>query len=89
MQQVHFVKSFSQGQITIPKTVRSALDLSSEFWLKLQLVEGKILAEPVDKPVSKKAYKQSLLHIDTKWYKESDQKIVRESVKKRLSALYS
>jgi AbrB family looped-hinge helix DNA binding protein len=49
MNTVGYVKSFSKGQITIPKEVREVLGIGDEFWLKLSIENGKIVAEPVER----------------------------------------
>lgn len=66
MNGVRFVKSFSKGQITIPKEMRDALGIVHEFWLKLSVQNGKIIAEPVEKEkneetLNKTAYRKKLL----------------------------
>lgn len=38
----------SKGQLVIPKPVREALNLSSGDQLRIKVVEGKIVLEPVD-----------------------------------------
>jgi len=63
MEMVRFVKSFSKGQITIPKELREALGILDEFWLRLSVQDGKIIAEPVEKKKDKSAYKAMLLQM--------------------------
>lgn len=63
MNKAVFIKSFSKGQITIPKKIRDAIGLSSDFWLKVSVDSGKIIAEPVDEgsEKNKQKWKKSLL----------------------------
>lgn len=63
MNTIRFVKSFSKGQITIPKEFRDAFGITGEFWLKLSLAGNKIIAEPVEHSKEKLSYKQKLLQI--------------------------
>ncbi len=65
MDTVRYIKSFSKGQITIPKDLREALGIVDEFWLKLYLEDGKIIAEPIEKKGNKEKYRKSLLNIKT------------------------
>lgn len=58
---VRFVKSFSKGQITIPKEIRDMFGIGDEFWLKLSVDAGKIIAEPVKKGFNKKEWIKKLL----------------------------
>ncbi len=63
MDAARYIKSFSKGQITIPKEIREILGMADEFWLKLYLEDGKIIAEPVEKERNKEKYRKSLLNI--------------------------
>jgi len=62
---IKYIKSFSNGQVTIPKDIRESLGLGEDFWLKLSVAEGRIIAEPMEVSQDKKSYKDSLLGIDT------------------------
>jgi antitoxin PrlF len=72
MQAIRFVKSFSRGQITIPKEIREELGVSEEFWMKMFVDNGKIVVEPVQKIPSKEEYLKKLLSLDTSWFTEED-----------------
>lgn len=63
-----FVKSFSSGQVTIPKDFRERLSLGNDFWLKLVLEDNRIVAEPVAKTNSSAAYSKKLLGIKGSWF---------------------
>ena len=67
MNTVRFVKSFSRGQITIPKDIRDWLGISEEFWLKLSVQEGKIIAEPAEEKTNKSVYAKKLLKLKGDW----------------------
>lgn len=58
-----YIKSFSNGQVTIPKDIRDVLGMGDNFWLKVSVAEGRIIAEPLENNQDKKSYKQSLLGI--------------------------
>lgn len=60
---IQFIKSFSKGQITIPKEVRELLGIQDEFWLKLWTEDGKIIAEPVKQKVDKTLWRRQLLQM--------------------------
>jgi bifunctional DNA-binding transcriptional regulator/antitoxin component of YhaV-PrlF toxin-antitoxin module len=83
MQSVKYIKSFSRGQITIPKDLREELGVPEEFWMKIFIDDGKLVVEPVSKEISKDDYVQSLLSMDTSWFTEDDyqdyQKIRQEA----------
>lgn len=65
MNNVKYIKSFSNGQVTIPKDIRDSLGIGENFWLKLFVSEGKIIAEPMEENQDKQAYKKTLLGIKT------------------------
>jgi len=82
---IKYIKSFSQGQITIPKEFREELGLENEFWLKLQLVNQVIVAEPMEdeKKINQKEYAESLLEVDGSWFDREDYKKRRKETRKR------
>lgn len=84
MTNVRFVKSFSKGQITIPKELRDVLGIMGEFWLKLYIQNGKIIAEPVEKEVNQSEYLKTLLSIKGKWVSEDEIKKNRTTVEKQI-----
>ena len=84
MNTVRFVKSFSRGQITIPKAFRDAFGIKEEFWLKLSLAEGKMIAELVEKENDKKEYAKNLLSVKGEWLSEKEIEENRAEVEKRM-----
>ena len=80
---IKYIKSFSQGQITIPKEFRDELGLAPEFWLKLQLVNQTIVAKPIEKTISKKEYLDRLLKIKGDWFDLADYQKMRRDLRKR------
>lgn len=84
MNTVKFVKSFSKGQITIPKDIRDWLGISEEFWLKLSVQDGKIIAEPTEVKNNKSAYATKLLKIKGDWLKPKEIKANRSQIEKQL-----
>lgn len=84
MNNVRFVKSFSKGQITIPKEIRDALGIMNEFWLKLSLENGKIIAEPIEKEQNKTAWRKSLLQMKSILIDPEEIKKNREDVEKQI-----
>ncbi len=87
MDTVRFIKSFSKGQITIPKEFRKAIGVRDNFWLKLSIKSGKIIAEPVEKEKDKEAYSQKLLTIKGQWFSSKEFSRTREEVEKRFKSL--
>lgn len=68
---VRYIKSFSKGQITIPKEIRDEFGMENDFWLKLYTQEGKIIAEPIgEKKMNKKEWTKMLLTLKTNWFDE-------------------
>jgi AbrB family looped-hinge helix DNA binding protein len=91
MQQVKFIKSFSKGQITIPKEIRKLLGVEDEFWMKAYVDNGKLIVEPVTttvKPkISNEEYLRKLLSLKTDWFTkevEEDYKKVREEIEEHV-----
>ena len=84
MNTVRFVKSFSKGQITIPKEVRDELGIINEFWLKLYIQNGRIIAEPIEKDRDKAGYAKRLLKIKGKWFNENEIAKNREQVERQI-----
>ena len=87
MHTVRYIKSFSKGQITIPKEFRDMVGIGDEFWLKLSVQDGKFIAEPVEQEQTAEDYAQKLLTIDTDWFCEEDYKAIREEVEERMKRL--
>lgn len=85
MNTVRFVKSFSNGQITIPKEFRDTFGIAKEFWLKLSLEDGKIIAEPIEKGKNKTEYAQTLLAIKGDWFDETELKTNRDQIEKQIN----
>lgn len=85
MNSVRFVKSFSKGQITIPKELRKMLGIASEFWLKLYIQNGKIIAEPIEAQKDKTVYAKKLLNIKGKWLNPEEITKNRRQVEKQMS----
>lgn len=83
-----YIKSFSHGQITVPKEFREELGLGDEFWLKLYIDQNKIVGEPVGPKITLKSYREKLLKLDTSWFSEkkwqAESKKIREEIKRRL-----
>jgi len=68
---IRYIKSFSKGQITIPKEFRQALGMGDEAWLKLYLENSRIIAEPVEeKKMSREEWRKKLLTLKTTWFDE-------------------
>lgn len=84
---VRFVKTFSKGQITIPKEFREVLGKGSDFWLKMYLSNGKLVAEPVEQEQknSKKNYAKKLLTIKGDWFSYKEYKRNRAQIEKQIS----
>ncbi len=88
MSDVQFVKSFSRGQITIPKDIRDSLGMSEDFWLKLIISDGKIIAEPITdgQKVDKDTWRKNLLQMSQIDINLNEVKEIREQVEKRLKS---
>lgn len=84
MQAVKFIKSFSRGQITIPKDIRATLGVPEEFWMKIFVDAGRLVVEPVQTKKLKGNYLKSLLTMKTDWYSESDAKEVRNEIEEHV-----
>jgi AbrB family looped-hinge helix DNA binding protein len=85
MNTTKYVKSFSKGQITIPKEVRDLFGLVGDFWLRLSVVDGKMIIEPLEKNQDKAFYTKSLLSIKGDWLHVDEIKKNREEVEKQLT----
>lgn len=82
-----FIKTFSKGQITIPKEFRDQLGLHHEFWLKITINNGKIIAEPVDvsdKKQVKSLYRKRLLKLNGTLDLRNDVKEIRKEIEDKL-----
>lgn len=86
MNTVRFIKSFSRGQITIPKEIRKTIGVGDDFWLKIYIDDNKLIAEPVGEPKDKNKYLESLLKIKGDWFSFKDYRSVRSQTEKRLKA---
>lgn len=84
MNTVRYIKSFSKGQITIPKEMRKTIGVGDDFWLKVYIDDNKLIAEPVGEPEDKSKYLESLLKIKGDWFLLKDYKSIRNQIEKRL-----
>lgn len=97
--QPKFIKPFSRGQVTIPKTYRDYLGIDEESWLKVSLQNKKILLQPVksirvkESRVAKakidlNTYRENILKIKGAWFGEKefkDFKKMRREIEERLA----
>ena len=81
-----FVKSFSRGQITIPKVFRDKLGVENDFWLKMAIDGNRLIAEPVSDEPRPKNLADKLLSVKGDWFNLSDWKKTRVEVSRRLNA---
>lgn len=88
MNTISFVKSFSKGQITIPKKLRKAVGLRDDFWLKLSIEEGKIIAEPVGEEKNASGYSQKLLKVKGDWFSQDELEVNRQEIEKKLKDIH-
>lgn len=88
MNQAVFIKSFSKGQITIPKKIRDSIGLSNDFWLKVSIDKGNIIAEPIKEEQIDKSYPQKLLTIKGDWFSQKEFQKIRLQTTQRLKDLY-
>ena len=84
MDTIRFVKSFSKGQITIPKSLRDSLGMTDDFWLKLYAQNGRIIAEPVNEEKNKADYAKKLLTVKGKWFSADEIVDNRKQIEKQL-----
>lgn len=87
MQLQKYIKSFSSGQITIPREFRERLSLGNEFWLKLVLVENKIVAEPMDQPHPDPSFSRKLLGVKGDWFNLQGWKKMRKEIRSRIDTM--
>lgn len=80
---IHYIKSFSKGQITLPKVIRDSLGLGNDFWLKIYEEKGKIVAEPAESTQSRLTYLEKLKEIKGGWYDETEWKALRQQSQNR------
>jgi bifunctional DNA-binding transcriptional regulator/antitoxin component of YhaV-PrlF toxin-antitoxin module len=80
-----YIKSFSKGQITIPKEMRDGLGLGDVFWLKLYVENEKIVGEPLEREGDSSEYQKKLLNIDGSWFDSEDYKKMRNDIERRFS----
>ena len=81
-----FVKSFSKGQITIPKVFRDKLGVENDFWLKMAIDGNRLIAEPVFDELRPKNLANKLLSVKGDWFNLSDWKKTRAEVSRRFNA---
>lgn len=84
MTSVRYIKSFSKGQVTIPKAIRDHLGLGDDFWLKLEVQGQKILAEPTQGASDPEAFLHELLQMNGGWLTPQEQQRMRQKIELRL-----
>jgi len=84
---VRFIKSFSKGQITIPKEFRDAFGIENEFWLKIYVADRKIIAEPMEQKKDRLKWRKRLLKMKpiniSMEEIEKNREEIEEQIKKR------
>lgn len=85
MNTIKYIKSFSKGQITIPKEMREALGIGEDFWLKVYLAKGKIIAEPFEEKKDVALYRKKLLQIKGDWIAPNELSKTRVQIEERLA----
>ena len=78
-----YIKSFSKGQITVPKEFREKLGLGDDFWLKMYVENASIVAEPMVEIPVKDSYAERLADVKGDWFSEQEWKKNRKDLKKR------
>ena len=84
MQHVRYIKSFSKGQITIPKEFRDAIGIGDESWMKLYVEDGKLIAQPVTAALPRKEWLAGLQEISVQVDLGSELEQGRRALKDRL-----
>lgn len=87
--QTMYVKTFSKGQMTLPKTIRQQWGVGDEFWLKLTLGKNDTLTlEPMGQPRDVEATLQRLQALpkpDPDWFDLTEQSTIRQETEKKLT----
>ncbi len=80
--QTRYIKSFSKGQITIPKEIRESLGVGDEFWMKLSVDHDEIRLKPVneEKKMSKEEWRKWLLTFKGTWDLSDEVKEARQEL---------
>ena len=84
-QNPRYIKSFSKGQITVPKEFRETLGLGDIFWMQIYIEGSKIIAEPTKTLTNKKNYLDKLESIKSSWFRPQDIYSNRSIIEKRLN----
>jgi AbrB family looped-hinge helix DNA binding protein len=86
--QIKYIKSFSKGQITIPKEIRDTFGIGDNFWLKLSVQQGKIIAEPItgEKKINNDELREWLLTIPPLDIDINEIKENRKQIEKKLKS---
>jgi AbrB family looped-hinge helix DNA binding protein len=82
---IHYVRPFSSGQITIPKKVRDKLGIGTDTWLKIEVKDTYLTISPQERSVSsdREAYVKKLVSLDTNWFNHEEWQESRDLLKKR------
>lgn len=87
--QTMYIKTFSKGQMTLPKTIRQQWGVGDEFWLKLTLGKNDTLTlEPMGQPRDVEATLQRLQALpkpNPDWFDLTEQSTIRQETEKKLT----
>lgn len=83
-----YVKSFSKGQITIPKEVRESLALGDDFWLKLSIEGNKMVFERAEQEKNDQHYAERLKKIKGGWLTKDEYRKNRAQTKRKFKDLH-
>lgn len=86
--QTMYIKTFSKGQMTLPKVIRQQWGVGDEFWLKLTLEKNDTLTlEPMVQPRDVLAALKRLEALpkpNPKWFDPAEQSAIRQETEKQL-----
>jgi len=83
-----YIKTFSKGQMTLPKVIREQWGVGDEFWLKLTLEKNDALTlEPMIQPKDVNATLERLQALPKPkrgWFDPAERSTIRQETEKQL-----
>lgn len=75
-----YVKTFSKGQLTIPKKVRSHLNMPDESWVRISVQNNGLLIEPVNSVFNREEYLKRITTMKGGWYSWEEHEKFRKNL---------
>ena len=87
---IDIVKPMTRGQVTLPIKIREQLNITSNTWLWVRVVDNKVVLEPVNQPQNQTDLiqaVQALARLEQPLWRETDEEVRQKTRRKSIKRL--